>query len=97
MILLIPRVLTAIFYRTRLFLFWSTTRSCGMIQPGTEKGANTMKPGKLKDTLDQTERGQEKKEILEAASAALTDGELDKVAGGMKIVVIKAPDFSDLP
>ena len=56
-----------------------------------------MKPGKLKDTLDQTERGQEKKEILEAASAALTDGELDKVAGGMKIVVIKAPDFSDLP
>ncbi len=56
-----------------------------------------MKPGKLKDTLDQTESGQEKKEILEAASAALTDGELDKVAGGMKIVVIKAPDFSDLP
>ena len=38
--------------------------------------------GKLKEKVDQAETREEKKKLLEAAGVALTDDELDKVAGG---------------
>ena len=55
--------------------------------------------GKLKEKVDQAKTREEKKKIIEEAGIALTDDELDKVAGGMKIVVIRCPDLSapDLP
>lgn len=50
--------------------------------------------GKLKEEVDKAETKEEKKKIIEEAGIALTDDELDKVAGGMKIVVIRSPDLS---
>lgn len=38
--------------------------------------------GKLKEKVDKAETREEKKEIIEEAGVALTDEELDKVAGG---------------
>ena len=39
--------------------------------------------GELKEKLDKAESNAEKKEILEASGIALTNDELDKVAGGV--------------
>lgn len=50
--------------------------------------------GKLKEKVDQAESREEKKAIIEAAGISLTADELDKVAGGMKIVVIRSPDLT---
>ena len=38
--------------------------------------------GKLKEKVDKAETREEKKKIIEEAGVALTDEELDKVAGG---------------
>ena len=38
--------------------------------------------GKLKEKVDQAKTREEKKKIIEEAGIALTDDELDKVAGG---------------
>ena len=38
--------------------------------------------GKLKEMVEKAETREEKKELIEAAGVALTDEELDKVAGG---------------
>ena len=55
--------------------------------------------GKLEDEVGKAETKEEKKKIIEEAGIALTDDKLDKVAGGMKIVVIRSPDLHapDLP
>ena len=38
--------------------------------------------GKLKEKVDKAETKEEKKKLIEEAGVALTDDELDKVAGG---------------
>ena len=57
-----------------------------MIYPNTGKeGENTTKLiGKLKEKVDKAETKAEKKELIEKAGVALTDDELEKVAGGIE-------------